>query len=755
MPSNNEHSPSRDHDPDTERGGHRDTKGGKSKSSASSKAKDLSHVPCKFFKVGSCTAGASCPFSHGAAEPGAQKDVCTWFVKGNCKFAHKCALAHILPGQSMSMDRKNKKAAQAAAGSGGSREPSRGGKGQRREQGASMKNPLISGSTAPTRVLSGNNRSPMPMPLKATLSPSTPAPPLKDTEFAHFGLPDEEKGEKEKTGEIDPPSFAGAADKPKLSDWTADEPLEEGSHVTPSPSNALPMSPSRRPGLAHLSRPSNDLGPIGSPTRSVTSGTSVPRANGFSPGTSPTQNPPMPASPFTAPGTQTASGQTEHPSSLPFHADKKFRSGIAASLGANNSHAWNTELGPIPSQVANRAKIQMKSTADGQDTAIEDGDMEDFLPSSLNDLLTPEERSRRLSRSHSGQPTATAASHSTNTSAVHLAPRNPEGSLQALHRYSRSVPAPSLLGDIRSIWSERNVGSPGAHLPVEHDPTGMSIGSAGGSYTSASGMSGLGLQSFSEDQYSAAHAMLSPSNASAAFLPGFHHHYKTGNAMRPSVHHSGSSAAIITQSSNRYLPPTAIGNAPSMHSNLGPNLNPSRTYNPPANAFPSSLASSRPIPGGSQVVGGLQNESHDEGLSPSARALQSHAPGQSLPQGLAAGYSRIHALPSANLPSPGLGGSFTSAYGTSISPGLAGDWRSQMETRGSVDAGKIGAPPGLDNMFSRLSYTPIAPQNSGMAPLAPPPVRTVSGGRQWNALSPLSQPVASAADDDELFSFDG
>jgi hypothetical protein len=76
-----------------------------------SSGKDLSHVPCKFFKAGSCTVGATCPFSHTSVEPG-QKGVCTWFVKGGCKFGHKCALAHILPGQSMAMDRKNKKAAQ-------------------------------------------------------------------------------------------------------------------------------------------------------------------------------------------------------------------------------------------------------------------------------------------------------------------------------------------------------------------------------------------------------------------------------------------------------------------------------------------------------------------------------------------------------------------------------------------------------------------------------------------------------------------
>lgn len=32
------------------------------------KGKDLSHVPCRFFKVGACTAGEACPFSHAMPE---------------------------------------------------------------------------------------------------------------------------------------------------------------------------------------------------------------------------------------------------------------------------------------------------------------------------------------------------------------------------------------------------------------------------------------------------------------------------------------------------------------------------------------------------------------------------------------------------------------------------------------------------------------------------------------------------------------
>lgn len=47
-------------------------------------------------------------------QPLQSKPICQWFAKGNCKFGHKCALAHVLPGQPMSFDRKNKRAAQAA-----------------------------------------------------------------------------------------------------------------------------------------------------------------------------------------------------------------------------------------------------------------------------------------------------------------------------------------------------------------------------------------------------------------------------------------------------------------------------------------------------------------------------------------------------------------------------------------------------------------------------------------------------------------
>ncbi|TVY36660.1 Zinc finger protein [Lachnellula subtilissima] len=56
---------------------------------------NTSHVPCKFFRQGACQAGSACPFSHDLAST--TDTVCKYFAKGNCKFGPKCANAHILP----------------------------------------------------------------------------------------------------------------------------------------------------------------------------------------------------------------------------------------------------------------------------------------------------------------------------------------------------------------------------------------------------------------------------------------------------------------------------------------------------------------------------------------------------------------------------------------------------------------------------------------------------------------------------------
>ncbi|KAL4864972.1 hypothetical protein BDV12DRAFT_157588 [Aspergillus spectabilis] len=54
------------------------------------------HVPCKFFRQGACQAGPACPFLH-STDATIEYSPCKYFTKGNCKFGAKCALAHILP----------------------------------------------------------------------------------------------------------------------------------------------------------------------------------------------------------------------------------------------------------------------------------------------------------------------------------------------------------------------------------------------------------------------------------------------------------------------------------------------------------------------------------------------------------------------------------------------------------------------------------------------------------------------------------
>ncbi|PNS14278.1 hypothetical protein CAC42_6791 [Sphaceloma murrayae] len=60
------------------------------------KQKSTSHVPCKFFPIGQCQAGAACQFSHDL-DPMTQNAPCKYFSRGSCKFGQGCALMHVLP----------------------------------------------------------------------------------------------------------------------------------------------------------------------------------------------------------------------------------------------------------------------------------------------------------------------------------------------------------------------------------------------------------------------------------------------------------------------------------------------------------------------------------------------------------------------------------------------------------------------------------------------------------------------------------
>ncbi|KAI0716288.1 hypothetical protein C8Q76DRAFT_616931 [Earliella scabrosa] len=730
----------KEHDsvPDSSRdGGDRDRERDKDKGpkhKSSTKTKDLSHVPCKFFKVGSCTAGSSCPFSHQVLEPGQAKEVCAWFVKGNCKFGHKCALAHVLPGQSMSMDRKNKKAAQLAAGGGSAKDgpKSKPPKGSHHpsQHGPQSRNALLSGSTAPTRSLPPNARSPIPMPLKATLSPSAPAPPVKDTDFASFGLPDESNklpvapahGKPSSATTADNAAAAQSEHPPKV-ESTNDDASAQPDRSSPSP---LPTHTTSAPRRISDATPAADLGPIGSPPRASSSSSRPARINGFSPGTSP-QPHGLSSSPFSAPGTQTVFTVSRHDDVA---ADYKSRSGLSASLGAGMN--WGSE----------RVMVHRMGV---EEVVVEDEDLEEFIPSSLTDLLTPEERSRRMSRTNATRPTMVG---------LEREPSAQRSGTEAHHRYSRSVPAPSLLQDIKSIWSDAGGGPVGS--PDASALGAASLGGGLGNGTPSSFTSNQGLGSRTVED------MLSPSNASAAFLPGLHHYINNKPQRPPMV--SGLSSMYPGGPGPHTLSTSAYGHefsgvamSPPHTSTYGTH-HPNDTYLQHAGLRPSG----RPIPGGDAFAPGLDEQR--SALSPSSRALQAHAPGQSLPQGLAAGYSRIHALPPPVIPSPSsssilsrtpLGGGFSpGTKGLGHGHSTSGDWASMSPTAGSLlDQINNGPPPsgnslgGLETMFSRLSYSAAASRNA-----APPGMGTRNpsgrGPHPQGSLSPLSGPVLTGEDDD-------
>ncbi|CAA7270025.1 unnamed protein product [Cyclocybe aegerita] len=905
----------RDHDRmgDIDRADRTDKGGSKHKPASSSKSKDLSHVPCKFFKVGGCTAGSSCPFSHTAAEPGAQKETCTWFVKGNCKFGHKCALAHVLPGQSMAMDRKNKKAAQVAAQQANAG-MERGGKvtrGGKRDQvggangGAGRL--LAGGSTAPTRIIGAPTTS-RPQMLKATISPSAPAPPLKDTDFASFATLDE----------LDDIHLASQKEA-KEADGKEKEETKDKETKDPLP----PSAP--RPAVSSTNATTTDFGPIGSPPNyrpgQPTSPTRPVGVNGatFSPGTSPRAhshlngvnigsspsangNPGnnataggglLSSSPFSAPGTQ-----THFPSSSYSTGYGHGTQGIAASLGSGlammgGRKGWGDvdvgspgkmNVGPSSYSVSGLLSAQMaggqggrsnglggaggrgeydisieyedfggaRRGQRGQDVAVEDEDLEDFLPSSLNDLLTPEERSRRMSRSNSGQAKPLGISHLSHALAEGNGNgANGGGAGGVGHRYSRSVPAPTLLGDIKSIWAD-NTTSQNPHTATTNQLTASGLpssppihrGTPSSSAYAAADAAGLSMSMGSAGTASSMGMMsLSPSNASAAFLPGLHHHYKakqqaqmgvgpgvgpggiarqlrgtsnplfsnTGPGAAGGAGNSGASGpggANPNSLASNYLQPLGLGlpgspgsSSVHTHTHGGTQTTYRTTPSPfdltqtlhqhnPLLQHAGQPHTARPIPSGLTTGGGDDAHLAPQLISPSSRALQAHAPGQSLPQGLAAGYSRIHALPPlTHIASPPASASFAPktppareglAFGSSlggISEGPYGEMpplpplqhQHQHQHQGQQQPGfgsttnTASNTAGLETMFSRLSYSAATRSGpGGISAAGPPPglSRNVSGGRYGQQagvgagpLSPLSGPVVSR-DDDDLFDMD-
>ncbi|KAF8881827.1 hypothetical protein CPB84DRAFT_1751076 [Gymnopilus junonius] len=702
------------------------------------------------------------------------EETCTWFVKGNCKFGHKCALAHVLPGQSMAMDRKNKKAAQAAAAAASNASGDKGAKssrGGKREptlssNGVSSRLPLLAGgATAPTRLVnsgssgtSPSGRPPMNLSLKATISPSAPAPPLKDTDFAAFASLEEMEGVHQPSTPKNLPRHADLDEASKSASPNA-ETSSPSQYQTTANTNVVPVSAPRPP----ANTAANDFGPIGSPPNyrpgqpispsrvnggAFTPGTS-PRGqthiNGVNMSSSPSNNAGLPSSPFSAPGNQNI-----------FHPSSYNTAGIAASLGSGlammgGRRGWgdsdagspnvgaNSFSGLLNSQLSSSVSQQRSAGMNGfgsrgeydisieydeftgtrttrkssvaAEIAVEEEDLEIFCRA---------QRSRRMSRSNSGQRPGishltsalanAAATEATNDLGTGAGAGNGvgNGTSGLGHRYSRSVPAPSLLGDIKSIWADASTAMPSSP-PTHRGTPSASYASRFDQYSNSlhPGDDGLSMSMGSAGTPSSL-GMMSPSNASAAFLPGLHHHYlnakaKQAQAQQAQLGHGGigrqlrgasnplfPGATTGTTNNNsiasNYLQPLGGLGLPSSASTSGFHThthgNTQTTYRTTPSPFDLTQTlhqnqnpqTARPIPSNltSQVEDPLLAPHL---LSPSARALQQHAPGQSLPQGLAAGYSRIHALPPlTNIASSPTSGSFIpgSSPGAGIAAGNNG-----------------------------------------------------------------------------------
>ncbi|OXC70346.1 hypothetical protein AYX13_01258 [Cryptococcus neoformans] len=499
----------------------------------------LSHVPCRFFKAGACTAGESCPFSH-AAPDSAKREVCQWFLKGNCKFGHKCALAHVRPGEPMSMDRKNKKAAQLEA---------------RERSGEVTANGTR--KATPTTIPSASEESgASPVPIRSALSSSVQSNPTRI-------------GSSPMREPFGPPSGALPNSPPTgfAHSYTRGHPAFASSPNRPSPLSASFGAVGS--GLAAGSVP----GPL-----SLKQG-----ANVLS-----TLRPPVTAAPTFSSSFSHSSLAIERPSNA---VATPLSASFAGEAPPLHRSIWARSDQPAePLSPRRPIPRTIKPEAVFED---DDDHGEEFLPSSLSDLLTPQERARRMSRRDSQD-----SSYSPSLAA--FAAQAPAWGGERLAQ--SAGPTMGQKGFLQSLWSA----------------------------------DGEDVRKFQPTQPSSAQ----PQKQDFAFGPA------TAQA-------SGPRTSLLTQQRS---PGSASPTSPIRLS----------SFNPPAAG-----------PGEPFLIRNLG----DPG-SPSARALIEHAPGQSLPGGLANALSRLH------LHGPRSTSSLVvnSGGGGRGGGGLGAEWRlAEHEAEGSED----------------------------------------------------------------------
>jgi len=832
-------------------------------------AKDLSHVPCRFYKAGACTAGASCPFSHTAAEPGQPKGVCQWYIKGNCKFGHKCALAHVLPGQPMSMDRKNKRAEQQAAKNAAAttqtpspqstpakdRERGDGKQNSSQEKRESSLSKPGTGSTP-----SGATMTPPGRPPSLSISSRPPmtigkAAPTVSTIASDPSMHD--AGFHQSSGDSIPrrgsgvtTSFAAAVApgiSPNQSALSALRPSSLSTSTTAqgssgitaamaangrdsplTPATGIPVSsvssdipdiepegerspiPQSRP--LHRPNYSSDLGfgPIGSPPAATRLGSPPARSpqsggialararlpNGLSP---PVSSPPLPGFDVEAPAANTipppSAPQPNSPSlfmphgqggSVPARMTSLSQlqpppaavgphgasSGVAQPA-AQRPSAWAGSL-PASAFLGDSMNINPNINA-----AAEEGDLEDFLPSSLNELLTPGERSRRMSKSNLSRPRFDPDSATPSSGAGVSITSQQQQQRETVHapqpRFVSSVPASSLLNNFRGIWDG---------TPQTNDvPSAAQTSSGVEPWSRNNGRLSAGISGSLGGADGPSPSLLGTSNASAAFLPG--HMHRTAAASGLSQHNreplsiGGASSSFDPRASSSRFNPSDLTHSPSRF-NGGLGLPSSRSSNPGGFGGSGIFMSSQDDTSyyGMHDASSNSRQPHSSGahlasqymaLSPtSARALRAHEPGQSLPQGLAAGLSRLHLVPATNPVSPSAVSASPSASMSMSVTSNGGGFAAQQSAYSNwlkSTSGEMSPPPvGLG--AGGVTSPPRFANNGGMALGAnttPYPMlsRGASGagsGRReasWSSqaqASPLSRPTVPV--DEPVFDMD-
>jgi hypothetical protein len=361
-------------------------------------------------------------------------------------------------------------------------------------------------------------------------------------------------------------------------------------------------------------------------------------------------------------------------------------------------------------------KPQLPDRRDSEVFALDDEDDEDngedFLPSSLSELLTPRERARRMSRHNSNQqagsvgnsmgwngtpPTTAGTPQTVEFGSSWDARVNPD---HFLNRQAQSAGAVAG-GFLHNLWDDSGEDARKSKAGGGSAAIGLSAGERtikspdlAGSSNQTSGLSSMFASRGQRSSLSASPAQpatapisdtgftLGPSSASVAFLPSFGPRTSTLLDTGSRGNHSPSRPSPLhhyTQADGKQQ----VSNGTSRFA-----------------AVPTATATGR----GDKLTSGFAAIGQPV-VSPTVAALQSHAPGQSLPQGLAAGLSRIHLQPiQRGVPST------TSSAAMSKAP--SGSSTGVNSTGGEFE--KSGKPQAGSNALGMTGWSATAKSHDGL-----------------------------------------